>query len=519
MGSLTLSQGLRLLAQRQFKDLHEQAIDAIKSNIENAVPYFFLGTIALEHGNFTKAIELFSKAEHLAPKTAIYPAYKAKALSALRRPNEAKLAADTAASLTITDHHIFDLLGVVYSRTGYHENAIPMFEQAVSLNEGEPNYFYNLGASSQFTGDFEKAKQAYEFCLALDPDFWRAWASLVALNKQTSSANVVSTLKALFDKFEGDEDAVQQLGHAIAKSLEDMGQHEDSFDWLLKAKANKRLEYKYDQDAGLATFAAAKRTSENMTIYDNPHTMTPIFIVGLPRTGTTLVDRILSSHSQVISAGEMNVFAELVKAESKTDSHMVLDAVTFEAAKHIDLSKIGQSYAEKTKDRARDMAFMIDKMPLNFFYAGLIHQALPNARIIALRRGAMDSCLSNFRQLLSVKESFYNYTFDIEDTAFFYQQFDELMTHWRDTLPSERFMEIHYEDIVFDQENQTRRLLNFCSLEFEEACLRFHENMAPVSTASSVQVRQPLYSGSIGRWRKYGNKLNGLRNALGDLAN
>ena len=161
---------------------------------------------------------------------------------------------------------------------------------------------------------------------------------------------------------------------------------------------------------------------------------------------------------------------------------------------------------------------MIDKMPLNFFYAGLIHRAFPDARIIALRRGAMDSCLSNFRQLFSTQYSYYNYTFDLEDIAFFYRQFDSLMSHWRETLPSDRFMEIHYEDIVFDQENQTRRLLEFCNLDFEDACLTFHENAAPVSTASSVQVRQPLYSGSIGRWKKYGDRLEGLRTALGPLA-
>ena len=160
---------------------------------------------------------------------------------------------------------------------------------------------------------------------------------------------------------------------------------------------------------------------------------------------------------------------------------------------------------------------MLDKMPLNFFYAGLIHRALPNARIIALRRGAMDSCLSNFRQLFSTQHSFYNYTFDLDDVAWFYRQFDDLMRHWKINLPGHRFTEVRYEDIVFDQENQTRRLLEFCGLGWEEACMNFHENEAPVSTASSVQVRQPLYSRSINRWKKYGTKIDDLLAALGNL--
>ena len=134
---------------------------------------------------------------------------------------------------------------------------------------------------------------------------------------------------------------------------------------------------------------------------------------------------------------------------------------------------------------------------------------------MALRRDPTDSCLSNYRQLFSTAYSYYNYSLDLDDTATYYQAFDKLMTHWRSVLPADRFMELHYEDIVHTQEKETRRLLSFCGLPWDEACLRFHENTAPVSTASSVQVRQPLYSGSIGRWRKYGDSLKELRNQLG----
>ena len=179
---------------------------------------------------------------------------------------------------------------------------------------------------------------------------------------------------------------------------------------------------------------------------------------------------------------------------------------------------MGKKYLEETAELRRASPRFTDKMPLNFFYAGLIHQALPNARIVALRRGAMDSCLSNYRQLLTVEHSYYNYTYDLASTANFYRLFDDLMAHWRANLPANRFLEIHYEDIVLDQENQTRALLEFCGLDWQEACLNFHQNDAPVSTASSVQVRQPLYSGSIGRWKRYGSQLDVLSEALGDLA-
>jgi len=188
---------------------------------------------------------------------------------------------------------------------------------------------------------------------------------------------------------------------------------------------------------------------------------------------------------------------------------MVMDVETLEKSKALsssDLVALGEQYKVSAGELSRGAQRFTDKMPLNFFYLGLIHKAIPNAKIIVLRRDPMDSCLSNYRQLLTVSE-----------TAKFYRKFDDLMAHWAVHIPSDNFMQVFYEDIVHDQENQTRRMLDFCGLDWQENCMRFHENDAPVSTASSVQVRQPLYSGSIGRWRRYGDKLDGLERALEDL--
>ncbi|NNE56628.1 MAG: sulfotransferase family protein [Hellea sp.] len=517
MKDLSISGGLAALSKGHYKPVHERCIAAIQTDHLNPVPFFLLGVIALDHKNFLKALELFEKAEMMDPKQVYNPAYAAKTLSLLRRPGAAKICADRAAKLTIKDGYIADQIGVVYSRTGFHELAIKLFLQAVSHKNPHANSFYNLGASELFLGHFENAKQAYSNALKRDENHYGALASMIALEKQTEDNHRLDQLKDLYDRLADNEDAAHQLGHTIAKTLEDLGHYDESLGWLQKAKSVKREKFAYDRNLGKKMFEAAKTTIGATSITPNSET-TPLFVVGMPRTGTTLVDRILSSHSKVVSAGELNFFAEIIKSETGTSSNMVMDGETFDAARNLDLVNAAYTYLDRVEARLGTCAYFVDKMPLNFFYAGLIHKAFPNARIVALRRGAMDSCLSNYRQLLSVQESFYNYTFDLEDTAFFYRQFDDLMRHWREHLPAGRFMEIHYEDIVFDQENQTRKLLKFCGLEFEEACLRFHENAAPVSTASSVQVRQPLYSGSIGRWKKYGDKLNGLRTALGDLA-
>ncbi len=515
----SLQKGLQQLAARQFKGVHADAIALIRANVNDPVPYCLLGFVAAEHGNHIKAEELFARASALAPANGRYLAYHAQALTVLGQHIQARQVTDKAAVLPQRDAYIADTIGVVYSRTGFHEKAVPFFETAVKLDARPANFHYNLAASQQFLGNFEAARVAYRETIDRDPQHHRAWSSLIGLERQTQDSHHLDALTALFEKHASHMDAALHFGHAIAKTLEDLGQYPQSLEWLHKAKTAKRASLgakarRYDD-----LFAAAKQppvpSSEGQNgIAD----AAPIFIFGLPRTGTTLVDRIVSSHPDVTAAGELNVFAGLVKEAVQSSSNMVLDADTLIRAAGEPLAGIGRDYLNQTKELARGALRMTDKMPLNFFYAGLIHRALPQARLIALRRGAMDSCLSNYRQLFTVQYSYYNYTFDLGDTARFYQSFDDLMRHWRTHLPADRFMEVRYEDIVNDQENQTRKLLDFCDLSWDPACLRFHENTAPVSTASSVQVRQPLYRGSIGRWKKYGQALDGLKKALGDLA-
>lgn len=506
---------LSAISAQRYKDAYDQAINRIRSNVDDAPAYFVLGKIAADHNNHNKALELFEKACGLSPNNEYCQAYYAQMLTLSGDQIKAKRHADFCAELTINDHHIADMLGVVYTRTGFHELAVPWFKKAVALKSNIANYHYNLGASLQFTGDFEGADTAYKACLALDSVNYRALSSLAQLNKQPANSPLMAQLEAAFSKAAGDADAQLHLGHAIAKCLEDNGEYSSSLEWLHKAKAGKQ------SGASAVDFA---RIIAGLKVLpadraDNGIEDSPIFIVGLPRTGTTLVDRIIGSHSQVHSAGELSLFGNLIKQAAKTPSNLSLDSETIAVAANFDsatFEQIGREYLSLTKELSRGAARITDKMPLNFLYCGLILEALPNAKIIVLRRNPMDSCLSNYRQLLTTQQAYYAYTYDLLETAKFYCLFDELMTHWTKTLPEDRFMQVHYEDIVFSQLEQTERLLEFCGLGWEDACLNFHENDAPVSTASSVQVRQPLYSGSIGRWQRYGTQLDELERYLNE---
>ena len=514
---MLLRKGLADISAGRYETVHAGAIERIRADVNDPVPYYLLARIAFDHSNYAKSGELFDKARSLAPGNPLYIAGQAEHLVTVGRQAEALELADEAAKLPVDDAFAADTLGVVYSRTGFHEKAVPFFERAVELNPLPGNFHYNLGTSLQFSGDFGRAEKEYKATIERQPDSFRAWSAITGLRKQTSKENHLSQLEALFRANAADPDAALHLGHAIAKTLEDLGRYEESFDWLVRAKRGKRQAIGYDVQSDLDLFTAAAEKGTAVAETDNPPSDAPIFIVGLPRTGTTLVDRILSSHPDVVSAGELNTFASLIKALSKSTSNRVLDVETLKNVATADLAETGRAYVEKTRRLTRGARRFTDKMPLNFFYAGLIHRALPQAKIVVLRRDPADSCLSNFRQLFATGFSYYNYAFDIADTAAYYRAFDALIDNWRESLPPQTFMELHYEDIVHDQEATTRELLAFCDLDWNEACLRFHENEAPVATASSVQVRQPLYSGSIGRWKKYGTRLDGLRRALGLL--
>ena len=339
----------------------------------------------------------------------------------------------------------------------------------------------------------------------------------LSLCTQTPEVNHQPALETLFAQASQDAEGQLLLGHAIAKTLEDMGQFAESLTWLERAKAARKSQIPDPVQDMKQMFAAAKTPAPKLqSTRKTGGGVTPIFIAGLPRTGTTLVDRIISSHANVHSAGELDLFAKIL--EGSTQTHRAQATQFFRSAQDSDLAQTGALYEQQIQNLAGEKTHLIDKTPMNFFYAGLISQALPDARIIVLRRGAMDSCLSNYRQMFALNDRRFDYALDLENTAAYYREFDALMTHWRGALPDDRFLEVSYEDIVHGQEAQTRKLLDFCGLDWDPACLDFHENKAPVDTASSVQVRQPLYSKSIDRWKQYGENLSGLKTALGDLA-
>lgn len=488
---------------KAYADAHALCLAVLKEAPRTAEAYYLLGQLALDHDNTGKAEELFSIAAGFDPGHAAALAQQARCLLALSRRADALVCARAAAALLPEDAFTLDTIGVVMSRAGLHGEALPFYSAATAAEPGNAGYQYNHGAALQFAGALEEARAAYRACAAADPEDTRGLPSLVQITRQTAEDNEISALENMFRRHGQDADAALRIGHALAKAYEDLKQPGEALGWLTRAKDGKRrlIRHRPEQDAAL--FAAAERAAQAMPVQQGGGASGPVFICGMPRTGTTLVDRILSSHSAVSPAGELSDFALCLKRMARTPSNLVLDPETLDAAGNIDLSALGAAYLESVRASLGLSGRFTDKMPLNILLAPVILAALPGARVICLRRHPADTVLSNYRQMFATSFSYYNYAYTLEDTARYYAGFDRLVRHYEETLPPERFAVVHYERVVTDLEIETRRLLEFCGLPFEAACLAFHENAAPVATASSAQVREPLYTSALARWRRY----------------
>lgn len=464
---------------------------------------YITGVTFLELEELPLALGFLHKAVDLAPARADYVTQFAKALTMVRRSREALEAADKAMALRPSDPFTLDTLGVIYTQTHMHEHAAEAFRGAVALMPQHAPYRFNLATALVAVGDLPAAEEALEACLAIDPTFWGAHLTLAQLRRQTRESNHIPRLQQLAESHAQDLNAQTFVNMALAKEHEDLGDYPAAFERLVKGKSAGKGARGYSIHADEALFEAIIRQfPEPLSAASGDPTNEPIFIIGMPRSGTTLVERIISSHPDVYSAGELQNFGAVLKRLSGSTTFPMIDLDTVSRAQNMNWAQLGSDYLASTRPATSQRPRFIDKLPHNFLYAGFIARALPNARIVCLRRDPIDTCLSNFRQLFSQLSPLYGYSFDLLDTGRYFALFDSLIAHWRLVLPG-RILEMEYESLVDAQEQQSRRLLDFCGLSWDERCLQFEKNDAPVNTASAVQVRAPMYRTAIRRWKKY----------------
>lgn len=426
-----------------------------------------------------------------------FASMRALAQQALRdHPNDARALFGAAMALRISADH---------------EASLKALERLCALDPANTHFLYERGVGLEYLGRFEEAAASHAAALKAVPENYKARQALVQLRKQSAAQNDIAELERQFAPPEGDGWRTLHLGHALAKTYEDMGDAARSFAWLDKAKARRRQLNPYDAKREEALTAAAMQAAPQGQGCDSAE---PIFVAGLPRSGTTLTDRILSSHPDVISAGEIGNFAQMLKLMSGSATPATLDGDVFARAGAVDMARLGRAYIDSTRPLTGTTARFIDKAPSNYYQARVLLAALPNARIVCMRRHPLDSVLSNFKQMFPFDDRYYDYAYGLESAAHKFIQFDKLARHWRETLPAERFMLLQYEDLVTDQEARTRALLAFCGLDWNDACLSFHENKAGVATPSARQVRSAMYATAVRRWERYGALLDPARAVL-----
>jgi tetratricopeptide (TPR) repeat protein len=509
--------------------LHAQLIDAFNGRAwdrvsalsmpllaacpDDADLHFIAGTAALERRELRPALRHLNRAFELAPHRAEFPANLARALSTAGESRRAKEFADVAWACAPSNPATLDILGNVYSECSAHTMALLAFERAVALAPRRAPLRYNLATSFVSVGDIARAGSEIETCLLCDPYHWRSHLALSHLATQTPTKNHLARLSTLLASHAEDIEARICLHLALAKEHEDIGNFTKSFEHLFQGKqlAGSALRHQAGQD--IAVFDAIKRIDSTVKPGRGHDSTEPIFVFGMPRTGTTLVERILSSHPDVTSAGELREFGIAIRkvcgAELLAASH---DAVTARISS-IDWQQLGEIYLNSTRHVTGHTPHFIDKFTHNFLYAGFIARTFPNARLVCLRRNPIDTCLSNFRQLFSRKLPYYNYSFDLADTGNYFVLFDGLMAYWRRHLPG-RILEVDYEDLVHAQRATTRTIIDFCGLPWHEDCLDFQANASPVATASSVEVRTAMYTSAVRRWHKYKPQLTELLSIL-----
>jgi Flp pilus assembly protein TadD len=489
-----------------------RAADALaQASPDNPQGWFLLGMVEAQAGRIARAVPLVEAAVARRPE-AEHLAQLARLLILLRRDGDAADAARRAWALRPDDALSLDTIGCVQARLGDHEASVAPFSAAVAIEPDNPEFRFNLAAASGFTGRVADARQHYEAVIARDPGNARAHYALSILSRQTREDNHVPRLERALQGAATPADKLR-LHYALAKEHEDLGQATPAFYHLSTANTAHKRDIGYDFASDAAIFDAIE------AMFADPEALrgtgyadaAPIFVIGMPRTGTTLVDRILSSHPDVASAGELQAMPIAVKQLAATRSRLVIDPETVRASASLDPRAIGEAYlARAAHHRSAASARFTDKLPTNFLYAGHIARALPNARIVCLRRNPMDTVWSNYKNLFAAGSAYYAYSNDLFDIARYYARFDRLMAMWQRLFPG-RILELGYEALVADQEGETRRLLSHCGLVWEDACLNFHENDAAVATPSAAQVRRPMNADGVARWKAHADALEPVR--------
>jgi len=500
---------------------HAAAIDLIGQAIalRNDVPSYCnnLGLVLQSRGRFADAAAQYARAIALKPDYAAAHSNLGNALKAQGSLPEAAAQYRRALACNPNFAEAENNLGSAMQEQGSLDEARVHYHRALALRPDYPEAYGNLGNTLLKQGNVAAAQRAYEQAIALAPTKPLYYRHLFDMGRVAAGdgrfAAAVKLAQALPSLPLEDQ---KELHFALGKAYADQKEFQVSSQHFLAGNALMRRGVVYDEQETMDIFARIRAvfTADLLRAKRGAGdpSPAPVFIVGMPRSGTTLAEQILAGHPQVFAAGELN---ELQQVVLRLSAHGGASTCFPEAVPSLpaeELRQLGRNYLDAVEPACGGAIRFTDKMPQNFCFLGLIHLALPNARIIHMRRDPLDTCLSCFTQQFGDSQ---RYTYDLGELGRYYRAYQAMMEHWRRVLPAGVMLEVGYEDLVADTERQARRIVAHCGLQWNDACLAFHAAQRPVLTVSAAQVRQPIYHSSVGRWRPYGELLRPVINELG----
>jgi len=498
---------LRVLAKVAPRDVH------VRIELANAI--LLQGRMREATTHLLQAVPMLPNNAPLIAQLAWRLSLNGEVLGARACVSHLERAPDPPSEILVEQAHLRWMLGEI-------PTAMDHMARAVALGIEAPNEYYLYGMLLQFTGKLAESELVLLDCLRRWPDYGDAAVILANLRKQTSENNHLDFLRQRLTALSNrtpeprGEFIRAEFESAIYKILDDLGRTDEAWESLAASNARMHALHPYDAEGEIAVtdalIAASRhlgaRKRDNERDHEGP---VPIFIVGMPRSGTTLLDHMLSAHSEVVSAGEINDFQRQLHWVADVAPHGTQSLMkVLERAAHIDYEEVGARYLRQTQWRAQGGRFYIDKLPINVRMVPFIRRALPHAPILHLVRDPMDVCYSNFKIMFGSASP---YCYDMQALAHYFGQYARLVEHWRSFLPGV-MLDVSYSTLVTEPEKTMRGILEYCGLDVEESCIHPERNEAPVTTPSSAQVREPVHQRGLGQWFRYAQQLEPLREAL-----
>ncbi len=489
---------------------------AIRLKPNFAEAYYNLAIAFAAQKKFDCALAGYRKAVEIRPDYAEAHAALGTALRACGKLDDAIAAYRRATMLKPDYAEAYCNLGRALHDQGKSEEAIDALRHGLLLDGNSAEAHNSLGLVLRAVGKLAEGRAALVEAIRLAPlsaKYRRHLSEMIRFRDGDSHLTEMERLLGEADTLALGERT--DLHFALGKAYDDLGRYAEAAEQWLQGNALKRREVSYDEAAMDEGFERIRNVFAQDWLEirrgaGHPSAI-PVFIIGMPRSGTTLVEQILASHPQVFGGGEMKNFADAIREIEAARCALYPDVASTMTGPHF--ADLGKRYLTESLRLARPGAqHVTDKMPSNFLFAGLIHLSLPNAPIIHTVRDPVDTCLSCFSKLFTDE---LNYTYDLAELGRYYRQYQLLMAHWKRVLPAGRIFDVRYEELVEDVEGHGRRIVAHCGLEWDRRCLSFHENDRPVRTASATQVREPVYKSSVGRWRPYRPFLGPLLQELG----